>query len=87
MTHPTTSDRELTQRELDVLSLLPTRLSTVDIAASLRISPNTVKSHLKHIYHKLDARTRNEAIAHAAMRQLLPLSSVVGTPDWIHQQA
>jgi LuxR family maltose regulon positive regulatory protein len=61
----------LTERELDVLSYLPTRLSTTDIAANLHISPNTVKTHLKSIYHKLEARSRNEAIIHAVQRHLI----------------
>jgi LuxR family transcriptional regulator, maltose regulon positive regulatory protein len=61
----------LTQRELDVLRYLPTRLSTIDIATKLHISPNTVKTHLKSIYHKLEARSRNEAIIHAVQRHLI----------------
>ena len=65
------STRPLTERELDVLSYLPTRLSTTDIAANLQISPNTVKTHLKNIYHKLEARSRNEAIVHAVQRHLI----------------
>jgi DNA-binding CsgD family transcriptional regulator len=60
-----TSQRALTDRELDVLRYLPTRLSTTDIAVKLRISPNTVKTHLKNIYQKLGARSRNEAIVKA----------------------
>jgi DNA-binding CsgD family transcriptional regulator len=65
------SARPLTERELDILSYLPTRLSTTDIAANLHISPNTVKTHLKNIYHKLEARSRNEAIIHAVQRHLI----------------
>jgi LuxR family maltose regulon positive regulatory protein len=70
-TRTSRSTRPLTERELDVLSYLPTRLSTTDIAANLHISPNTVKTHLKSIYHKLEARSRNEAIIHAAQRHLI----------------
>jgi DNA-binding CsgD family transcriptional regulator len=69
--HPSGSDLPLTQRELDVLTYLPTRLSTIEIATKLQISPNTVKTHLKSIYHKLDARSRNEAIIHAVQRRLI----------------
>jgi DNA-binding CsgD family transcriptional regulator len=61
----------LTQRERDILTYLPTRLSTIDIATKLHISPNTVKTHLKSIYHKLEARSRNEAIVHAVQRGLI----------------
>jgi DNA-binding CsgD family transcriptional regulator len=68
---PSKSQRPLTERELDVLRYLPTRLSTIDIAARLRISPNTVKTHLKNIYQKLGARSRNEAIVKAARVHLI----------------
>jgi DNA-binding NarL/FixJ family response regulator len=70
------SPRPLTERELDVLRYLPTRLSTTDIAARLRISPNTVKTHLKNIYQKLGARSRNEAILNAARMHLISDESV-----------
>lgn len=63
--------RPLTERERDVLRYLPTRLSTVDIARGLQISPNTVKTHLKNIYEKLGAASRNEAIIKAARLHLI----------------
>lgn len=63
--------RPLTERERDVLRYLPTRLSTVDIARGLDISPNTVKTHLKNIYEKLGAGSRNEAIIKAAHLHLI----------------
>jgi LuxR family maltose regulon positive regulatory protein len=62
---PSGASRPLTERELDVLRYLPTRLSTTEIASQLGISPNTVKTHLKNIYQKLGARSRNEAIVKA----------------------
>jgi LuxR family maltose regulon positive regulatory protein len=82
MDHPATVDepraerrpkfrRPLTERERDVLRYLPTRLSTVDIAQGLQISPNTVKTHLKNIYEKLGAGSRNEAIIKAARLHLI----------------
>jgi LuxR family maltose regulon positive regulatory protein len=46
-------------------------LSTIDIAVKLGISPNTVKTHLKNIYKKLDARSRNEAIVNAARLRMI----------------
>jgi LuxR family maltose regulon positive regulatory protein len=63
--------RPLTGREQDVLRYLPTRLSTVEIAHGLHISPNTVKTHLKNIYEKLGAGSRNEAIIEAARLHLI----------------
>jgi LuxR family maltose regulon positive regulatory protein len=65
----------LTDREADVLDYLPTRLSTSEIARNLQISPNTVKTHLNHIYRKLGVRDRNEAILRAADCTLLPPES------------
>ncbi len=67
--------RPLTDREVDVLRYLPTRLSTIEIAGQLGISPNTVKTHLKNIYHKLGARSRNEAIVKAAQLEVIHDSS------------
>jgi LuxR family maltose regulon positive regulatory protein len=68
---PAPPPRQLTERELDILRYLPTRLSTIEIAGQLGISPNTVKTHLKNIYHKLGARSRNEAIVKAAQLHVI----------------
>jgi LuxR family maltose regulon positive regulatory protein len=35
------------------------------------VSTNTLKTHLSHIYRKLDVRSRNEAVAHARVLGLL----------------
>ena len=64
----------LTSRELDVLRYLPTRLSNIDIGARLRISQNTVKTHLKDIYRKLRVSSRNEAVVVAVRLGLLNLA-------------
>ena len=63
--------RPLTERERDVLRYLPTRLSTVDIARGLHISPNTVKTHTKAVYRKLGASCRSEAVDAARAHGLL----------------
>ena len=55
----------LTARESEILSYLPTRLATSDIAARCFVSLNTVKTHLAHIYRKLEVSTRNDAVARA----------------------
>jgi LuxR family transcriptional regulator, maltose regulon positive regulatory protein len=62
---------ELTERELGVLRLLPTRLSMRGIAAELFVSQNTVKTHAKAIYRKLNVSTREQAVARARELQLL----------------
>jgi LuxR family maltose regulon positive regulatory protein len=62
---------ELTTKELDVLRLLPSRRSLREIAAELYVSRNTVKTHVRSVYRKLDASTRGEAVARARERGLL----------------
>jgi NarL family two-component system response regulator LiaR len=57
--------RRLTQREWDVIDLLAEGESTDQIADSLCLSTETVRSHVKHILRKLDARSRAEAIVAA----------------------
>jgi LuxR family transcriptional regulator, maltose regulon positive regulatory protein len=52
----------LSDRERDVLRLLPTLLSSAEMAAELFISVNTVKTHTKNIYRKLGVTSRREAI-------------------------
>jgi LuxR family maltose regulon positive regulatory protein len=61
----------LSESELAVLRLLPTYLTNQEIAASLFLSVNTVKTHLRSVYHKLGVTSRREAIAHGRRRQLL----------------
>jgi len=51
----------LTQREREVLRLLPSRLTLHEIADELFISINTLKFHLKVIYRKLGCASRAEA--------------------------
>ena len=53
----------LTDRELDVLRLLPSRLTVREIADELYVSMNTVKFHLRVIYRKLGVNSRAEAAA------------------------
>lgn len=57
--------RGLTQRESEVLSLLVTGLSNKAIAGRLVLSEETVKSHLRALYRKLEVSDRSAAIAMA----------------------
>jgi LuxR family maltose regulon positive regulatory protein len=55
----------LSERELQVLRLLTSNLSSPEMAEELFISPNTVRTHIKNIYQKLDVHSRSEAIERA----------------------
>jgi len=61
----------LTERERQVLRLLTTRLSSTEIAEQLVLSPNTVRSHIKSIYSKLDVHSRQGALDRATGLGLL----------------
>ena len=61
----------LTPREVELLRELPSLATVEEIAASRYVSVNTVKTHLRHIYHKLGVRSRREAVATARGRGLL----------------
>ncbi len=61
----------LSPRELEVLRLLATPLTSTEIAAQLYIAPSTVRSHIKSIYGKLDVHKRLEAIQRAEDLSLL----------------
>jgi LuxR family transcriptional regulator, maltose regulon positive regulatory protein len=61
----------LTAAELRVLRMLPTHLSFPAIAARLFVSTNTVKTHVRALYRKLDASSRSEAVSQATSAGLL----------------
>jgi DNA-binding NarL/FixJ family response regulator len=52
----------LTQREFEILALLSEGLSNKEIAERVKISYDTVRAHLRHIYEKLHVRGRTEAV-------------------------
>jgi len=61
----------LTTREVEILQLLAFGHTNRDIADRLFISPDTVKTHLEHIYEKLGASDRTAAVAEALRRRLI----------------
>jgi LuxR family transcriptional regulator, maltose regulon positive regulatory protein len=74
----------LTERELVVLRLLPTRLSTRDIARELSVSVTTIRSQVQAIYRKLQVASRAEAVTQARRRRLLPEPGPATTSRTVH---
>jgi LuxR family maltose regulon positive regulatory protein len=66
-----TLDEPLTERELTILRYLQSILSNVEIAGELSLSVNTVKTHVRNIYRKLDATRRREAVRRARELRLI----------------
>ncbi|WP_457003155.1 LuxR C-terminal-related transcriptional regulator [Geodermatophilus sp. SYSU D00814] len=62
---------ELSPREREVLQLLAGMLSTAEVAATLFVSVNTVRTHVRSILRKLGATRRNEAVRRARELHLL----------------
>ncbi|MEU1880102.1 response regulator transcription factor [Streptosporangium sp. NPDC020072] len=56
---------QLTEREADVLRALAEGLSNIEIARSMHVSLETVKTHIKHILYKLRVRDRTQAVVWA----------------------
>ena len=65
------NDYQLTNREKEILSLLSEGNSHKMIAASLTISIETVRSHLKNIYDKLHVHSQTEALSKAFKEKLV----------------
>lgn len=75
-TDPSLQGERLTERELEVLRFLPSRLTLREIADELFISVNTLKFHLKVIYRKLGATSRGEA-AELARHAVAPAARAI----------
>jgi LuxR family maltose regulon positive regulatory protein len=68
---PIPQTEELSPSELRVLRYLPTNLSRPEIASELSVSVNTVNTHVRNIYAKLQARDRSSAVQRARDLRLL----------------
>jgi LuxR family maltose regulon positive regulatory protein len=66
-----TAGEPLSEAELSVLRLLRSQLSQREIAAELQLSFNTIKTHTRNIYRKLDVAERAHAVARARERSLI----------------
>ena len=65
----------LSERELEVLALLDSDLRGPEIARALFISPNTLRTHTKHIFTKLGVSSRRAAVMRARERSVMPPTS------------
>ena len=63
----------LTQRELEILSLIVAGMSNGEIGSALFISEGTVKSHINHILAKLEVEDRTQAVTTAIKRGIVHL--------------
>jgi DNA-binding NarL/FixJ family response regulator len=68
---PPTMDATLTQREHQVLRLLAEGMSGKEMASTLGLAPNTVRSYCQSLLSKLQSTSRIQALAHARSRGLL----------------
>jgi DNA-binding NarL/FixJ family response regulator len=64
-------DEDLSSREIEVLDLVATGLSNVQIAEKLEISAETVKTHIRHIMRKLVVKDRTQAAVKALRQGLI----------------
>ena len=69
----------LSQSEIRVLRYLPTNLSGPEIARELSVSVHTVRTHIRHLFEKLGAHRRTEAVAQARALGLLAPSPRTAT--------
>lgn len=69
-----TAEGLLTEREMDILWVIAKGYTYKDVAEKLGISSNTVPTHIKNIYRKLEVNSRGEAVFEAIQRGLITLS-------------
>lgn len=66
-----TPERVLTDRELEILELIARGMSNAEAARALGLQPGTVRTHLEHIYAKLEVSNRTEAVTQGIRRGLI----------------
>jgi two-component system, NarL family, response regulator LiaR len=69
---PPSPGLDLTERELDVLTLMIEGLNNTQIAGKLTVSPSTIKSHVSNILSKLNVASRTEAVTLALRNKIIP---------------
>jgi len=66
-------DHNLTKREVDVLNLVAKGFRHAEIATMQGVSTNTINTHIKNIYAKLQVHSRGEAIYEAAQLKIISM--------------
>lgn len=75
---PLAISEPLSERELVVLRYMPTSMPYAEVASELFVSVNTVKTHVRHVYRKLDVDSRRDAVARAIELRILSPSASAG---------
>jgi DNA-binding CsgD family transcriptional regulator len=75
------AEHVLSARELEILALVACGHTNSRIAAELFLSPNTVRTHVRNILHKLGARTRAQAVAIALLTGVITIDEYTMTPN------
>ena len=70
---PNTGRRALTERELECLQIIAKGLSNNEAAKVLGLSKATIRTHLEHIYQKLDVTNRVEAVTEGIRQGIIDL--------------
>lgn len=65
------NNKKLSQREIEILSLVAAGYSSAEVAIKISISEQTVTTHMKNIYRKLNVHTRMQAVTSAKNQGLL----------------
>jgi LuxR family maltose regulon positive regulatory protein len=78
-TEPEAITEPLSEAERRILRYLPTNLSVGEIADQTYLSANTVKTHMRHLFAKLDAHRRSEAVERGRQLGLLAPSALRST--------
>jgi two-component system nitrate/nitrite response regulator NarL len=73
--------RPLSKRELEVLSLIAEGHAVLEIASRLRLSPFTIRTHIKRAYRKLGVSGRGAAVAEGMRRGLFQIALIAASWD------
>ena len=65
-------EADLSARELEILQLIAKGLSNQEIAATLYVSVNTVKTHIANLFYKLEVKRRTQAVEKAKSLSIIP---------------